>query len=330
LAETSGTTPARELLSLLEREAPRFSFFQSLLLLERLFKKAPRLGAEGPASQEPVRIRPSMALSCPPADLESVEVSGEGARVEITTTFLGLYGVDGPLPNAYLEHIAAIADEPGGRRVRDFLDLFHHRLYSLLYRAWKKPRPTAGEEGLDPLHDRALAPAGFSNLLGLGGARRPRLAEARLRVLRPRTAHGLEALLRQRLGYDCPVDSLRARWAVVPDDQRCRLGTQNAELGCSLLVGARANDRNKIQVRVAASSYAMFENLMPEGSDRRELDDALGGYLRDPIDYDVQVTLPAEQVPPWRLGYRGRVARNVWLGVPRPEAVCRWRGQPQI
>jgi type VI secretion system protein ImpH len=294
-----------------------------------LFPGAARVGGEGPASREAVRIRPSTALSCPAGDLERIEPRGE-SRVELTATFLGLYGVDSPLPYAYAEHLAAIAEEAGGRRVRDFLDLFHHRLYSLLYRGWKKARPVASEQGLDPLHDRALAPVGFSSALGLGGARRPRLAEARLRVLRPRTAAGLEALLRHRLGYDCPVDQLRPRWAEVPQDQRCSLGRRNAELGGSLLVGARASDRNKIQVRVAARSYAMFENLLPEGRDRRELDDALGGYLREPLDYDVEVRLPAAEVPPWRLGWRGRVGRNAWLGTPRPEAVCRWRGQPQV
>ncbi len=327
MGEAPGTQAPRELLERLVREGRTASFFQAVELLEELFPEAPHVGQEGPAERERIRLRPSIALSCPPSDIESVEVLPDG-RVAVTATFLGLYGVDSPLPYVYAEHLAQVAEEPSGVRLRAFLDLFHHRLYSLLYRAWRKSRPVAAGSEVDPLHDRVLAPIGYSHELGLGGARRPRLAEARMRVLRPRTAAGLEALLHYRLGYACPVDQLEARRALIPPDQRSRLGQANASLGSSLMVGAALFDRNKIQVRALATSFGMYQRLLPEGEDRRELDDALAGYLRDPLDYDLEVTLPSEHVPPLRLGQQGSLGRDAWLGVPRPAAVTTWRGKP--
>jgi type VI secretion system protein ImpH len=328
MAEETRATPPSELLELLCRQGRSTSFFQAVLLLERIFVDAPPVGHEGPASREAIRLRPSIALSCPPADVESIAKLGE-ERAQVTSTFLGLYGVDSPLPYAYAEHVAAIADEPGGVRLRDFLDVFHHRLYSLLYRTWRKSRPVSNAEGHDKLTDRVLAPIGYCHELGVGGARRPRLAEARVRVLHARTAAGLEALLRHRLGYRCPVDQLQERWVEIPLDQRSSVGQRNVGLGSTLVVGARMTDCNKICVQVRARHFPMFEDLLPEGDDRRELDDVVASYLRTPMDYDVEIKLAAEHVPPWRLGQRGSLGRSVWLGPPRPDAVVRWRGRPQ-
>lgn len=324
MATTTGKTPAGALLEHLCREGRSASFYQALLLLERIFPDAPPIGHEGPASNERIRVRPSFALSCPPSDIESIKEKGE--RVQVTVTFLGLYGVDSPLPYSYSEHIGQIAEESAGGRVRGFLDLFHHRLYSLLYRTWRKSRPVTDPERVDPLHDRVLSPIGYSTALALGGGARPRLSEARVRVLRARTVVGLEALLLHRLGYACPVDQLEPRRVAIPVDQRSRLGRVNAELGSSLVAGAQIVDRGKICVGVLAESFAMYERLLPEGHDRQRLDAAVAGYLRDPLDYDVEVKLPAEQVPPWHLGQRGTMGRSLWLGVPRPFAVTRWCG----
>jgi len=324
MATTTGKTPAAELLEQLCRDGRSASFFQALMLLERIFPDAPPIGHEGPASNERIRVRPSFELSCPTSDVESIELKGQ--RVQLTATFLGLYGVDSPLPSSYSEHIGQIAEDPGGARVRGFLDLFHHRLYSLLYRTWRKSRPVSDPDRIDPLHDRVLSPIGYSAALGLGGGARPRLAEARVQVLRARTLVGLEALLLHRLGYACPVQQLEPRRVGIPVDQRSRLGRVNAELGSSLVAGAQIVDRGKICVEVLAGSFSMYERLLPEGHDRRKLDSTVAGYLRDPLDYDVEIKLPAEEVPPWRLGQRGTMARSLWLGTPRPHAVTRWRG----
>lgn len=331
MAQETGDTAAAGQLEFLFEHAPRASFFQAVLALERLLPGAIAVGYEGPAERERLRIRPSLSLSCPPADLESIKPTGE-QRVQITTTFLGLYGVDSPLPSYYAEHLAQISEEQRGRRLRAFYDLFHHRLYSLLFRAWRRSRATAirpidaGTSLIDPAYTRLLSFVGYVGQLDPDGAALPRLFEARIRVLRARTAAGLEMMLRHRLGYRCVVDQLQRRVVDVPRDQLTVLG-RNASLGIRALVGARITDHNKICVTIDASSFTMFERLLPEGLERRQLDDVIAGYLREPIDHDIEVSLDSEHVPPWRLGELGVLARTAWLGRPSPRAVCRWRVQ---
>lgn len=330
MAEEAGNPAAEEQLEFLFRKAKEVSFFQAILALEHLFPDSPALGHEGPASHELIRIRPSVSLSCPPSDLESIQPMGE-QQIQVTATFLGLYGSDSPLPYTYSEHLAQISMDPGGHRVRAFLDMFHHRLYSLLYRAWRKSRliPTlsdeAGSGAVDPLYDRVLALIGFSSKLGLGGDRLPRLSEARLQVLRARTARGLELMLRQRLGYPCDVQQLQQRQVEIPASELTTVGQRHCRLGQDMLMGSKVTDCNQICVAVEATSFEMFEDLLPDADGRRDLDDVLNSYLRDPVDFAIEVTLAAEHVPSWQLGRQGALGRTVWLSKPRPWAVCRWR-----
>lgn len=304
----------------------RLSFFQTLVLLEDLLPAAQPIGHDGPAARERVRVRPSLSLACPPADVESITV--EGGRVQIDATFLGLYGADSPLPSYYAEHLAQIRDDRPGERVRAFLDLFHHRLYSLLFRSWRRGRFTAGRRAAEsPLYDRVLSLVGFSRDLGLGGMLRPRLAEVRMRALSARTARGLRALLELRLGHPCEVRQLELRRVDVPATQRSALGRGNCVLGDTLLVGSSIVDRNKLCVAIRAEDFDMYCALLPEGRDREQLDDAMASYMHDPLDYDVEVRLGADHVPAWTLGGQGALGRTAWLGRPVPEAVCRFPGR---
>ncbi|MDP0995861.1 type VI secretion system baseplate subunit TssG, partial [Klebsiella pneumoniae] len=51
-------------------------------------------------------------------------------------TFMGLYGVDSPLPTAYLDDIALHRD--GHEALQGLLDIFSHRIMTQFYRIWRK------------------------------------------------------------------------------------------------------------------------------------------------------------------------------------------------
>ncbi len=325
MAEEAGKGNADRLSFLLER-AGEFSFYQAVRWLERLSPGSPRLGHEGPPESESVRLRPSVSLSFPPADLEEIKPQQFSDKIQITTTFFGLYGADTPLPYAYAEHIAQISSEHYGRRVRAYLDIFHHRLLSMLYRSWEKYRPDATSEGrLDPLFARAISFIGYNRELGLGGDALPRLSEVRLKVLRHRSASGLKFLLQKRLGYGVDIDQLVARTVQVPEDQLSRLGEANCELGSSLVAGRRIRDCNKIRIKVEAEDFSMFSKLLPGKPDFSNIQEVMATYLHDETDHDVEVRLAAEKIPAWELG-SGSLAlgESMWLGKPREDAMVRW------
>src|SRR6202012_2956529 len=115
--------------------------FQLIALLERFYPDAPAVGAATEAGRERIRFRALPSLAFPPADIAAVAPEGgidTPGRIGVTVTFFGLFGPASPLPAYYTEEL--LGDDPAQETVRDFLDLFNHRLISFVYKAWKKYR----------------------------------------------------------------------------------------------------------------------------------------------------------------------------------------------
>ena len=115
-----------------------YSFFQALRLLRRRFSSG---DASSGTPEDYIRVRPDLNLSFPAADIAKIEAdeSAEQKQFRITATFFGLYGASSPLPTFYTEDLILEAGQDESVS-RDFLDIFHHRLYGLLFQAWMKYR----------------------------------------------------------------------------------------------------------------------------------------------------------------------------------------------
>lgn len=311
--------------ALLER-APRFSFFQAVRLLQGLFRDAPRVGRQGPVEKERIRFRPVLDFAFATSDIAAIretELEDGTTGVEMLTTFLSLYGTASPLPSYFTERLF---EQDEDSLQRGFLDLFHHRLISLFYRAWEKYRYAAqyddtGEDyySLRLLDLLALDPARFPQGHRVG--RQRFLGFAGLLTQVPHSAASLAAAL-QDYFPDIPVavESFLGRWVEIPPSDRNRLGRENCGLGRTLTLGERVFDcRCTFQVRMGPMGLADYMSLLP-GSDRqrelREIVDVMNG---DCLDYQVELQLREDEVPPLQLSTdTSRLGWSTWLGRAEP------------
>lgn len=302
------------------RRVRDFDFFQLLHLVERIASQGVELGQQGPARREVVRLRPRLSLGFPPGDLDSaewrVEPDGTG-RLVLTATFLGLYGSDSPLPNHVTESL--LGDTEEDRRVRDFLDIFHHRIYSLLYRVWRKYRyyVTFRPDGRDPISIMVRG------LLGLG----TRGVDEALRIhpvrlfryvgllsQKPRSASGLMGQLSDYFdGLPVEIESCVGRWLRIQPGDLNVLGQRKCTLGQDFLLGERLYDRSgKFRVRIGPVGFDDYVRFLPPSRGSQELAELVRFYCEDPLECDVQVTLRGDQVPETPLGEHGMLGRLAW------------------
>lgn len=77
-------------------------------------------------------------MGFPASELKAVEYdeADDSRPPVIRTTFMGLYGVDSPLPTAYLDDIAQHRE--GHEALQGLLDIFSHRIMTQFYRIWRK------------------------------------------------------------------------------------------------------------------------------------------------------------------------------------------------
>jgi type VI secretion system protein ImpH len=327
----------------------RFDFFQAVRLLKRVVRQGGRgpcepVGQDGAPDRELVRFRALPSLGFPAsavAGIRRAPAGGAGeAPPEMLVTFLGLTGPSGVLPQHYTTLLLRrLRDKDFA--LRDFLDLFNHRLVSLFYRAWEKYRlPFAHERfRLDPGgRDVDLATWAVYCLAGVGTAGlRGRLEvpdEAFLFYAghfahQPRSAASLEALLADYFGMPLEVRPLEGQWLHLEPADRALLpgprcpGGRNNRPGLDLVIGDRVWDvQSKFRLRVGPLSFAQFRRLMPNGDGLRPLCQLTRAYVGPEFDFDVQVVLRPAEVPWCRLGADADpgpyLGWNTWLRSEEP------------
>ncbi|HPK03223.1 MAG TPA: type VI secretion system baseplate subunit TssG [Candidatus Sumerlaeota bacterium] len=330
MASTTGTTdhpvsgapaapPAQRsarpsLLDDLLRHPRRYTFFQALRILERYCGGEP-IGRAGLPRREAIRLRAHAALSFPAWDLEEAEELPNPwrqpeTRYRLTVTFMGVYGPASPLPANYTELLIRPEDDETDEdreRVRDFIDLFHHRKLSFVYRCMAKYRyHLLFEPGARDHFSRYMLSLFGRGTRGLEGWNRPVHPERLIRyagllMQQPRCAAGLESLLRDFLRLKISVQQCVGRWLRVED--RNQLGGAFCALGQDLVVGSSIYDRaGKIRISVGPVGFAKFKDFLPSGKLTGQLRELVRMYLVDELEFDLEVWLKGDEIPPLQMG----------------------------
>lgn len=130
--------PYSRLTPRLEADLQRINFYRFCQLLEKRHPGKPLMGSTSHPADDPVRFAPHPGMGFPVSELKAVEYDedDDGKPAVIRTTFMGMYGVDSPLPTAYLDDIAQLRE--GHEALQSFLDIFSHRILTQFYRIWRK------------------------------------------------------------------------------------------------------------------------------------------------------------------------------------------------
>jgi len=293
-----------DLLVRLSDEATSFGFFQAVRLLERLFPERRPVGEFGDPADEAVRFVVTPAIAFPTSEIRHVELHTE--PVEMSVNFFGLVGPQGVLPYHY-SLLVGDRLRAGDRAPKAFLDLFHHRLISLFYRAWLKHRFVAGYERdqHDPVTEHLLDVVG----VGLEGFRgRLPVSDqvlafyAGLLAPQQRSAGALEAMLADYFGVPVTVEQFVGGWYPLAAATRCALGDErdaSSQLGLGAVVGDEVWDQQaRVRIRIGPLSRARHEEFLPGGAAHRTLQALTAFFSDDRFDFEVQLVLARAEVPP--------------------------------
>lgn len=293
----------------LEREPFSFEFFQAVRLLQQLHPERGRVGRYGNPDEEAVHFGATPATAFPASEIQALEPVGD-APSRLVVNFMGLTGPQGVLP---LEYSELLADRVRQRdhSLRDFLDVFNHRIISLFYRAWERTHAHGGETeaGEDPLHDHLLDLAGMGTpglaaRLGLPPAALPFYVGLLAMPTRPAVA--LELLLEDYFGVAVQVEQFVGGWYAIDEASQCALGDESSastQLGIGAVAGDEVWDlQARARLRIGPLSRAQYDSFLPTGPAYRELRALTRFFTGEQVDVDVQLVLARDEVPPVSLG----------------------------
>lgn len=293
----------------LEREPFSFEFFQAVRLLHRLHPDRTPVGRYGNPDDEAVRFGATPATAFPASEVQAIESNGDGPP-RLLVNFLGLTGPQGVLP---LEYSELLADRVRQRddALRDFLDMFNHRIVSLFFRAWERSHAqggdsTAGEDRTSHhlLDLVGMGTPGLAEQLGLPPAALPFYVG--LLALPTRPALALELLLQDYFGVPVEVEQFVGGWYPIDEASQCALGdetTASSQLGFGAVAGDEIWDlQARVRVRIGPLSRARYDTFLPTGRAYRELRALTHFFTGEQVDVEVQLVLARDEVPPVELG----------------------------
>ena len=298
---------------MLDREPYCFEFFQAVRLLARMAPERQVVGRFAHPADEVARFSANTSVAFPASEIQSLARREDGPA-EMQVNFMGLTGPTGVLPLDY-SHMVMERVRAKDRTLRDFFDLFNHRMIALFYQAWEKYRFSIPYERgeRDRFSHYVLA------LLGLGT---PGLQDRQdvpddalvfysgLLSPHPRSATALRQVLADYFGVPVEIEQFVGAWYPVERESQCALGDDGSysdQLGFGAVVGDEIWDQqSRVRIQFGPLALEQYEDFLPGGEAHRHVRALASFFAAGEYDVEIQLILRRDEVPPCELRPAGR------------------------
>jgi len=329
-----GTEPGTDvdrLIADLAQHGPEYHVFQAVFLAERASRQLHPQRKDYALDQTGLQFRPSEMYVYPPKDIRAFEF--KDGVMTFVLNFMGLYGINSPLPRCYHEQVALQQSSHGAGEVplQNFFDIFNNRFYWLYYLAWKKYRYylQLDEEAENRTTERAFAFIGRGPETAKEQVLIPRfnlLQFSGILSNRHRNKAGLSIMLHEFFPrYKIRIQEFVPHWiklAAVPS-----LGGKNGNSASRLGVNAVAGNSvldytSRICVEIGPMPFVDYLDFVPHAKQALLLRELLDLYLHDGLEYDVKIIIESESIVSvaWN-DKRLKLGTSLWLGRPKTETV---------
>lgn len=288
----------------LRHQLPYMNFYRFCWLLEQSQLDSPVPGSDWRVRQEPVRFRPHPGMGFPASEIRGLtDPEPEHAHLppSVDITFMGLYGVESPLPTHYIDDIAQRRE--GVEATRDFLDIFNHRLIAQYYRIWRKySYPAtfqAGGTDNTSQYLLGLAGLGIPGCAATAGTPLSRfLALLPVMLLPGRTAEGMHALV-QLLAPDTSADVYHHDRCRIPLKNQVAMNSQRSvSLKHRPVMGTHGTDVNgQVLLKLTTDNPDEVRGWLPGGELHGDLMALLHVYLGSNLDVRLQLCVARYLLP---------------------------------
>jgi len=288
-----------------------------------------RIGMVKELDQQPVQLIASLDSSF--AANEIVEWIQAQPRPKLSVSFFGLFGPSGALPEHYTQTIIERVREKD-YTLREFLDIFNHRLLSLFYRVWEKHSfPVAFETAAASHQVDTLTQAMWALIGNRLPTSRDRMSFSDDCILyyggpfsssRP-SLESLRACVQDFTGIEVVVEPLFGQWLTLDESDQSRMGdppagmAMGSQLGLDTIAGQRVWDvENRFRVRLGPVDWATLNLYLPVHSRLRMLTDFVRRFVGPQFDFDFQILLCRTEVRGVQLSEDCSfcLGWNTWLG----------------
>ncbi|WP_051303557.1 type VI secretion system baseplate subunit TssG [Psychromonas aquimarina] len=284
-----------------------YDFYQAVYTIERQLaagkEQQRKVGHDSIPKNELVRFKSDQHLGFPGTSVSKVVPRPSAAHesmLDMHVSFMGVTGTNGALPQHYTELVLErLKYKDTG--MRDFFDLFNHRLLSLYYRAWEKYRFPIGFEKSSQNHLDSFSTAlneltGSTNSIGK--------FYAGIFNRKVRNVAGLRQILSHFTGCEIDIDQFQGKWQQLAESEQTKLGRRSqpegqfACLGVDASIGQKIWDiSSSIKVVIKPDAGSKIKDYLNGGRIYQGVNQLISEYLGKSMDYKIQLQVNIGQMP---------------------------------
>ena len=292
---------------MLDKEPYRFEFFQAVRLLSRMYPNRNVVGRFNNPAEEVVRFGAHHDSSFPASEIQALDRSQVPALMRVN--FMGLTGPLGILPLPYTSLVRERLREKDSS-MRDFFDIFNHRIISLFCLAFEKYRFSIpyerGERDRFSHHVLALIGLGTPGLQDRQDvADDSLLFYSGLLSLHTRSAVSLRQVLMDYYNVPVEIEQFVGVWRPVEGASQCSFSEENdysERLGFGAIVGDEIWDQqSRVRICLGPLTLAQYVDFLPGGEAYRRIRALTSFYAGSEYDMELQLILKRSEVPPCEL-----------------------------
>lgn len=325
---------SQALIAHLEAEPWRYGF----LALMRRINANPAIDPVGTArlpATEMFRLGQKASLIFAPREI--ADATFKNGRLHIRLFSLGMLGPNGPLPI----HVTEIAREREESRrdptLSNFLDIFHHRSLSLMFRAWKWSQSAVSLDRADDDHFSFYV-ASLAGDLRRRDRPFPLAGHARLsaapHLVRPsRNPDGLRGTLVRYFGVPVEIAEFELHWMAIEPGCESRVGGES--MSSCVAMGATLGQvvpdcRHRFRIVLGPLDAETYHRFTPRGADLLKLIEFVRTFVGREYSWELELRLKPQSATPAVMGGLQQLGWSSWLGhSPEGRPITGMRFEPE-
>ena len=293
------------------QQPDQYSFYRALDLLKS------HLGSQHThrvVLSDYIRLQPASEISFPASDIRRGDIDFTG-KIQLELNFMGLYGVDSPLPQHFND--AILRNRREENVLMPFMAFLNQRIYWLFYEVWKKYHPYQDKGEVLHTYDRVL-----TRIAGLSGtcADKHTLRHAAHFGSAYRNVDILRKIVSTALdGKPVQIRENVPEWVELRQSQHLGgKGDQALALGVDTRLGTAILDvSGKLAITIGPLLETEGTALLENEAQQALLHRLIKRYVGSSIQYELHVTYELRQKQPLKLGQDGvRLGYNMLIGTP--------------
>lgn len=298
----------------------RMHLFALMRYLHLQYQLPSTIGYEKSIQSTPLRFGQMVKLSSQERQINHIEHHEDRARVKLQG--FGMLGSNGILPIHISEAIYEKILHDKNTAFIDFLDIFHHRLVGLFYKAWLTSEPAVMLESPDGQRFNEV----LSAFAGIGALECSELEQefqynqyyyTCLLLNQNMPVENLQEILSCYFNFPIRIQQNLGQWKQASEFATTLSSNASYKLGEGILIGTQYFDKTqKFRVIIGPVDVRTYQRLLPNGDLAKLLHRWIVRYTKLHYQFDIEVIVDKNDIAESIMNATHALGHTSWLGRP--------------